>query len=129
MATSLRRYCPYGKSTEAPAPVSLKGQRHPKEPSGAEAAMASHGGDLPVIRNVQQCCASSSLSGDDSTIVASNEEVADMAEMDNDGFKVHAAERGLEGLPTTPHLEVIESSMGDTEKIIVAVDSVEFIST
>lgn len=50
--------------------------------------MASHGEDMPVIRDVQQCSASSSLSGDDSTIVASDEEVADMAEMDNDGFKV-----------------------------------------
>ncbi|XP_077507147.1 uncharacterized protein LOC144116284 [Amblyomma americanum] len=38
----------------------------------------------------------------------------------------HAAEGGLEGLPT-PHLAVIGSSMGDI-KIIVAVYSVEFIS-
>ncbi|KAK8788273.1 hypothetical protein V5799_021950 [Amblyomma americanum] len=35
----------------------------------------------------------------------------------------HAAEGGLEGLPTTPHLAVIGSSMGDIKKIIVAVDS------
>ncbi|XP_077510890.1 uncharacterized protein LOC144121521 [Amblyomma americanum] len=41
----------------------------------------------------------------------------------------HAAEGGLEGLPTTLHLAVIGSSMGDIKKIIVAVDSVEFIST
>ncbi|XP_077490829.1 uncharacterized protein LOC144101537 [Amblyomma americanum] len=41
----------------------------------------------------------------------------------------HAAEGGLEGLPTTPYLAVIGSSMGDIKKIIVAVDSVEFIST
>ncbi|XP_077494431.1 uncharacterized protein LOC144105130 [Amblyomma americanum] len=35
----------------------------------------------------------------------------------------HAVEGGLEGLPTTPHLAVIGSSMGDIKKIIVAVDS------
>ncbi|XP_077496451.1 uncharacterized protein LOC144107333 [Amblyomma americanum] len=41
----------------------------------------------------------------------------------------HAGEGALEGLPTTPHLAAIGSSMGDIKKIIVAVDSVEFIST
>ncbi|XP_070394112.1 uncharacterized protein [Dermacentor albipictus] len=41
----------------------------------------------------------------------------------------HAAEGGPEGLPATPHLAVIGSSMGDIKKIIVAVDAVEFIST
>nr|XP_054925305.1 uncharacterized protein LOC129384153 isoform X2 [Dermacentor andersoni]XP_054925306.1 uncharacterized protein LOC129384153 isoform X2 [Dermacentor andersoni] len=44
-------------------------------------------------------------------------------------FHPHAAEGGLEGLPATPHLAVIGSSMGDIKKIIVAVDAVEFIST
>ncbi|XP_070377793.1 uncharacterized protein [Dermacentor albipictus] len=52
--------------------------------------MASQGVELPDIRDDQQSSASSSLSGDDSTIVDTDKEVADMAEVDSDGFKVDA---------------------------------------
>ncbi|CAN8008811.1 unnamed protein product [Ixodes pacificus] len=44
-------------------------------------------------------------------------------------FHPHAAEGTLQGLPLTPHLAVIGSSMGDIHSIVLAVDGEECITT
>nr|XP_037285801.1 uncharacterized protein LOC119178669 isoform X7 [Rhipicephalus microplus] len=41
----------------------------------------------------------------------------------------HASEGSLKGLPSTPHLAVIGSSMADINKIVLVMDQEEYIST